>query len=89
MPVQWVSRRRIQIKNGESTISRVDTRAELSLLVEKISNEIDFFGHINVQAFYKVGEEPKIIEVNPRIGGSSELSIRAGLNSINRLVAFI
>jgi carbamoyl-phosphate synthase large subunit len=46
-------------------------------------------GHNVVQAFYRRETGPLLIEVNPRFGGASNLSIRAGLDSPSRIIALL
>ena len=46
-------------------------------------------GHSVVQAFWSEQNGPRLIEVNPRFGGASTLSIRAGLDSPRRIIGML
>lgn len=48
-----------------------------------------FVGHVTVLAFYSPDNYLNLIEVNPRFGGASNLSIVAGLDSPHRLIAIL
>lgn len=85
--VQWVVRERIQLKAGESVISRTTSIPALNALVQQLAASIPFFGPITVQAFYSEEKGPFLIEANPRFGGASALGIEAGLQTPERLVA--
>ncbi|WP_432453512.1 MULTISPECIES: ATP-grasp domain-containing protein [unclassified Agarivorans] len=86
--VSVVTRERIKVINGESSISQVVDAPLLSQIAKNLSKLIPFFGHITIQAFMDANNV-YIIEVNPRFGGASNLSIQAGLASTERLMASI
>jgi carbamoyl-phosphate synthase large subunit len=76
-----VPRRRIKVVNGESVISMTENIPELISLANRLSPSVfKFWGHITIQVFFD-GHKIIIIEINPRFGGASNLSIKAGLNS--------
>ncbi|WP_220721081.1 ATP-grasp domain-containing protein [Agarivorans litoreus] len=83
-----VTRERIKVVNGESSISQVVDAPLLSELARNLSKLIPFRGHITIQAFMDANSI-YLIEVNPRFGGASNLSIQAGLASTERLMASI
>ena len=84
-----VCRERVHIVAGESKISRIVDLPELSNLVKHIGVILGLIGHNTVQAFVDPFRGPLIIEVNPRFGGASNLSIRAGLDSPRRIIQLL
>ena len=88
-PLQAVSRRRVQIRAGESSVSRVERRPGLEAAAMRLCAAIGVVGHAVVQAFDDERSGPRFIEVNPRFGGASNLSIAAGLDSPARLLALL
>ena len=75
-----VPRKRLRIVDGESIISETAFVPELIDLADQLSSIFNFFGHITIQAFFD-GTEVSVIEINPRFGGASNLSFKAGLKS--------
>ena len=84
-PVQAVARRRLAIRAGEATKSQVENLPALSEMALALCARLGCVGHNIVQAFYRPEEGPLFIEVNPRFGGASNLSLVAGLASPERL----
>ncbi len=78
--VSAVARERVEVINGESIITETKDIPELINLARNISSVFKFWGHITIQAFYD-GSEVSLIEINPRFGGASSLSIQAGLET--------
>lgn len=87
--VQAVCRERIQIVGGESKISRVIDHPRLAELSCRLGEAFHLVGHNTVQAFDDPGRGVLFIEVNPRFGGASNLSIQAGLDSPARIIALM
>jgi len=87
-PLQAVARRRVQVRAGESSVSTVERRPDLERMSMQLCGAIGVVGHAVVQAFDDVSG-PRFIEVNPRFGGASNLSIAAGLDSPARLLALL
>lgn len=85
-PVQAVARRRLAVRAGEAVKSRVEDAPALTEASLKLCAGLGLVGHNVVQAFWDGAGEPLFIEVNPRFGGASNLSIQAGLASPERLV---
>lgn len=84
-----VCRERIHVVAGESKISRV---VDLPILVDlacELGRRLRLVGHNTVQMFHDAEVGPMIIEVNPRFGGASNLSIRAGLDSPRRILQML
>ena len=88
-PVQAVARRRLQVRAGEAVKSRVEDASTLAQAALKLCAGLRLVGHNVVQAFWDGAGEPLFIEVNPRFGGASNLSIQAGLASPERLVMMV
>jgi carbamoyl-phosphate synthase large subunit len=78
--VSAIARERVEVVNGESTVTMTYNIPKLVLLAEKLSTIFNFWGHVTIQAFYD-GDEVSLIEINPRFGGASSLSIEAGLET--------
>lgn len=76
-----IIRKRNLVVNGESQITETIIDEELTLVFRKIIESLNLYGHINLQAFLIQKNEIKIIECNPRFGGASTLSVKAGLDS--------
>lgn len=88
-PLQAVARRRLQVRAGEAVKSRVEDAPELEEQALALCAALGLVGHNVVQAFHAPGRAPRFIEVNPRFGGASNLSIRAGLASPERLLQMV
>ena len=85
-PLQAVARSRLQVRAGEAVKSRVEDAPALTEAALKLCAGLRLVGHNVVQAFWDGVGDPLFIEVNPRFGGASNLSIQAGLASPERLV---
>jgi carbamoyl-phosphate synthase large subunit len=88
-PLQAVARRRLQVKAGEAVKSRVEDLPDLAAAALDLCARLGCIGHNVVQAFHTPQEGARFIEVNPRFGGASNLSIKAGLGSPVRIVQMI
>lgn len=88
-PLQAVARRRISTRDGESWKTRVEKLPELTEAALALSEALGLVGHNNLQAFYDPVAGAQFIEVNARFGGASNLSIRSGLASPERLVQMV
>lgn len=88
-PVQAVARRRLVVRDGEAVKSRVEHVPDLTAQALQLCEALGLVGHNVVQAFHTPGGDPRFIEVNPRFGGASNLSIRAGLDSPERIAQMI
>ncbi|HLZ64704.1 MAG TPA: ATP-grasp domain-containing protein [Aliidongia sp.] len=88
-PLQAVARSRLLIRNGESQKSRVEDLPVLSRGALDLCSALGLVGHNVVQAFHSPARGPHYIEVNPRFGGASNLSIAAGLDSPRRILAMV
>ncbi len=88
-PLQAVARRRISTRAGESWKTRVEKLPELTESALALSELLGLVGHNNLQAFYDPVAGAQFIEVNARFGGASNLSIRSGLASPERLIQMV
>ncbi|WP_369507530.1 ATP-grasp domain-containing protein [Providencia manganoxydans] len=80
-------RERVKVRGGEVTVSKTVKHHLLIQESKKLLNNSKFYGPITLQAIVS-DEDNKayFIEVNPRFGGGSILSIEAGLNSISYIL---
>jgi carbamoyl-phosphate synthase large subunit len=85
--LQAVARRRLQVRAGEAVKSQVVDAPELTRPALRLCAALGLVGHNVVQAFFEAGAPPRFIEVNPRFGGASNLSVAAGLASPERILA--
>lgn len=88
-PVQAVARERVLVVGGESKVTRVIDAPEAVTLALRLGAALGLVGHNLMQAFLhpELGVLP--IEINPRFGGASVLSIAAGLDSPRRLLQML
>lgn len=87
--LQAVVRRRLVVRGGESSTTQVVHNPELEALALNVADGLGLVGHSVVQAFWSEQNGPHLIEVNPRFGGASTLSIRAGLDSPRRIIGML
>ena len=78
--IGMVMRERNLIKFGESKISSIFKDKIIESKIKRELIKFKFFGHINIQAFI-IKNKVVFIEINPRFGGASSLSIEYGLDS--------
>jgi carbamoyl-phosphate synthase large subunit len=88
-PLQAVARLRQAVRDGEAYKSRVEDLPDLADMALSLCARLGCIGHNVVQAFYRPETGPLLIEVNPRFGGASNLSICAGLDSPSRIIALL
>jgi len=81
VPVSIVPRIRYKVVNGESKVGITVDDPELVLLSKKLGKALGLIGHNIIQCFRTQTNEIKILEVNPRYGGGSNLSFAAGANT--------
>lgn len=84
-PLQAMARRRLQVQGGEATKSRTEDVPALADQALKLCAALGLVGHNVVQAFHD-DAGTRFIEINPRFGGASNLSIQAGLASPERIL---
>lgn len=78
-PISSVPRERTLVVEGESQVTTTVDDPELAEVAVSLCKAIGISGPANVQAF-RFEQQVQFIEVNPRFGGASALSIRAGAN---------
>lgn len=88
-PLQAVARRRLLVRDGEAVKSRIEVVPDLQTQALKLCGALGLVGHNVVQAFWTPEIGPRFIEVNPRFGGASNLSIQAGLASPARILQML
>ena len=77
------------VRGGEAQKSRVENVPALSDLALALGARLRLIGHNVIQCFRGHAGALSLIEVNPRFGGASNLSIVAGLDTPRRLVELI
>jgi carbamoyl-phosphate synthase large subunit len=82
--LQAVSRQRV-LATGVSTIGIIDLNKEVLNLVEKVANNIDFTGLVNMQVMLTNGG-PYLIEINPRLSGSLIFTILSGADFLSAYI---
>lgn len=87
-PLQAVARRRLLVQGGEATKSRTEDIPALTEQALKLCAALGLVGHNVVQAFHDAAGT-RFIEINPRFGGASNLSIQAGLASPERILQMV
>lgn len=85
-PLQSVVRHRQRLVNGESWRSEIVSIPALEEMTMKLCGKLGLKGHNLVQAFQADDGEIHLIEVNPRFGGCSNLSVAGGLDSPRRII---
>ena len=79
-----IARDRLRVVGGEvqHTKTRDASQVEIGIL-EKLLSSLELRGPVNIQL---MGEDPKLLEINPRFGGGSTASIHAGWPAIKWLM---
>lgn len=88
-PLQAVVRERLRLVNGESWRSQIVQMPVLEELALKLVGSLGLCGHNLVQMFWNEKNGPHIIEINARFGGGTNLSLRGGLASPERLLLML
>ncbi len=76
-----VLRDRNLIIDGEAKVSKTFNNYEIRKAANEIICHLNLYGHIMLQMFVTENNKFFLIECNPRFGGASTLSIKAGLES--------
>ena len=88
--VGFVTRRRLRIENGESTVTETfrnpGLEEVLSRYLTELGRNFGLFGPVVLQLFWKAEDIFLAIEVNPRFGGASSASNAVGLKSLGWLL---
>ncbi|MGF1691937.1 ATP-grasp domain-containing protein [Photobacterium kagoshimensis] len=75
------ARERLKVRAGEVSVSKTVQHQQLALETKKLLLSRGFYGPVTLQAIIAGDGTIYFIEVNPRFGGGSVLSIEAGLQS--------
>ena len=89
VPLQAVVRSRLTVRHGESTVSRVEDLPDLAERALALCSAAGVIGPAVAQAFRSADGRIRFIEVNPRFGGATNLSIEAGLAMPERLLGLL
>lgn len=76
-----IMRTRDLVVEGESQVTSTFSDDGLKNHFESIFGSLDLYGHVILQALITKEGGIHVIECNPRFGGASTLSVRAGLDS--------
>ncbi|MGA2911348.1 MAG: ATP-grasp domain-containing protein [Candidatus Levyibacteriota bacterium] len=75
-----IPRKRIQTTGGITTEGVVENNKEIIALSKKIIEKLGLNYSVGVQLKYSINGKPKVLEVNPRLQGTSVISFAAGVN---------
>jgi carbamoyl-phosphate synthase large subunit len=75
-----IPRKRIRTTGGITTEGIVEHNKEIIEISKKISEKLGLNYSVGVQFKYDANGFPKVLEVNPRLQGTSVLSFAAGIN---------
>jgi carbamoylphosphate synthase large subunit len=70
------------VHRGVSIIGKIVKNNTLIRYVKNLSKKLKFNGPINIQVILDKNKKICILEVNPRLSGSIEFSIKAGFNPL-------
>lgn len=87
--LQAVARLRQRLVNGESWRSEIVSNPALEAMVMAVGEKLGLMAHNLVQAFVSDDGQIHLIEVNPRFGGCSNLSVAGGLESPRRIIQMV
>ena len=76
-----IVRERVVVIGGESHVTKTLRHKKLEQTAMSLAEELQLQGHIMFQVIADPTDNYHIVECNPRFGGASTLSIRAGLDS--------
>ena len=77
-----ILRRRDLVKDGESQVTTTFSNPALAKHVEEILSKLNLCGPIVMQGIIDHENNFSVIEVNPRFGGASTVSLEMGLDSL-------
>lgn len=75
-----IPRKRIQVAAGITVEGMVENNRKVIALSKKIIQELGLDYSVGVQMKLNASGEPKVLEINPRLQGTSVLSFAAGVN---------
>lgn len=68
------------VEKGVSIVGKITKSKRIEIFIKKISKKLSFNGPINVQLIIDKKKKIWLIEINPRLSGSIEFSIKSGFN---------
>lgn len=75
-----VPRVRAEISEGLATVAIVEQNEELITITKQILEKLELIYALNFQFKYDVNGKPKLLEINPRLGGTMTCCVGAGVN---------
>lgn len=87
--ISCVIRERIQIKSGITTKTKIIKNSNMALLSKKLCEYLKIKGPSCIQFKLDSNNTPKLIELNPRLGGGTYFSSLAGMNSVELILKMI
>jgi carbamoyl-phosphate synthase large subunit len=77
-PISVVPRRRIKVRDAEVVIAQVEMKPIIIEIVRKLAAAFGEPGPMNVQLIEDENGKAYVIDMHPRIGGGTDLTIQAG-----------
>ena len=84
-----VPRQRILVKGGICVIGKTEKNKGIIDYVKKITEELSFFGPINIQFKEDSDGMPKLLEINPRFSGGLMITLLSGVNTLEFLLKLL
>ena len=89
-PLSIVPRKRLAVESGIATKSQTFYNKKIINYIHKITEKLKLIGPSNIQCIIDEKEgTPRFIEINPRFGGGSILSIKADPTIIENLIRIV
>jgi len=79
-PVVTIPRERAKVKLGISNIARLERNGELAVAAESLAKKLGLRYNANIQFRMDSKSRPKLVEVQPRLAGTTAASVGAGAN---------
>lgn len=78
LPFCIIPRKRIKVHGSEVLIAKIELNKEVIEFSKKVANILKIIGPINIQFIVDKNKKIYLLEINPRIGGGTDLTIEAG-----------
>ena len=78
IPFCIVPRKRVKVHGSEVLIAKIELNKKIINFSKKIASKLKIPGPINIQFIVNENKKIYLLEINPRIGGGTDLSIEAG-----------
>jgi carbamoyl-phosphate synthase large subunit len=82
-----IPRRRVNIKDGKSTVGVVERHEGIERWVRMICDQLPLIGPVNMQCFVLSDGSIKFVEINPRVAGGMALAFAATENWVRLIVS--